>query len=217
MPRECPRRATPMVGCAGSSSWCLPPRCAMVGSTRVGAYKATIDGTTVRAVAFLPRDRREEGRMYTEELHMSPRLLRLLALPFAVAVVVLAGLLAFLPIPLAGRLAILGAMLLEAAVGTLLLVSLSRIRIAIDDGALTIAFRLFFTKRIPLGRIVSCVPSDARVWGMSYRRPGMRYRGHAGARRAGMLSLTNGAQVLVTSHHPDAACAALRARRPEIG
>jgi hypothetical protein len=107
-------------------------------------------------------------------------------------------------------------MLLEAAVGILLLTSLSRIRIAIDDSALTIAFRLFFIKRIALGRIISCIPTDARVWGMRYHRPGMRYRGHAGARRAVMLSLTNGAQVLVTSRHPDAVCAALRARRPGI-
>jgi len=154
--------------------------------------------------------------MYTEQLHMSTKLMGLLAAPFAVALAVLTGVLVLVPLPLAGRLSIGGAMLLEAAVGVLLLASLSRIRIAIDDRSLTIAFRLLFTKRIALGRIVSCTPTDARVWGMSYHYPGKRYRGHAGARRAVMLHLTNGAQVLFTSHHADAVCAALRARQPEI-
>lgn len=51
---------------------------------------------------------------------------------------------------------------------------------------------------------------------MSYHYPGRRYRGHAGPRRAVNLSLTNGAQMLVTSRHPDALCADIRARRPDL-
>src|SRR4051794_29832041 len=122
--------------------------------------------------------------MYTEELRMSTRAMLLLALPFTFAVAVLAALLILLPIPLAGRIPILGALLLQAAVGFLLVACLSRIRVTVDDHALAIAFRLFFTKRITLDRIVSCTPIDARVWGMSYHYPGTRYRGHAGPRRA---------------------------------
>jgi len=155
--------------------------------------------------------------VYTEELRMSTKAMALLALPFVVTVAVLAGLLVLLPLPLAGRLSVLGALLLDAAVGALLMASLSRIRIAIDDRALTIAYRLFFTKRIALGRIVRCTPTDARVWGMTYHSYMWRYRGHAGPRRSVMLILTNGAQAVFTSRHPDAVCAALRAHRSEIG
>jgi hypothetical protein len=148
---------------------------------------------------------------------MPTRLMVLIAVPFAITVVVLAGLLILLPIPLAGQIPIFIVMLLEAAIGILLIASLSRIRITIDDHALTVAFRLIFRMRITLDRIVRCTPTDARVWGISYSRGGWRYRGRGGPRRSVMLILTNNAQVLVNSHHPDAFCAALRARRPEIG
>jgi hypothetical protein len=154
--------------------------------------------------------------MYREEHRMSTRFMVLLALPFALTVAVLAALLILLPIPLAGRIPIVGALLLEAAVGVLLVACLSRIRITVDDRALTVAFRIIFTKRVALDRIVSCTPTDARVWGMSYHYPGARYRGHAGPRRAVNLNLTNGAQMIVTSRHPDALCAEIRARRPEM-
>ncbi len=155
--------------------------------------------------------------MYREDLRMSTKLMVLLALPFAFTVLVLAGVLVLVPLPLAGRLPIAGAMLLEAAVGVLLIASLSRIRIAIDDQALTVAFRLFFTKRIPLGRIARCAPSDARVWGMAYRGRGTSYRPRAVGGRSVLLTLTNGAQLVFASRHADAVCEALRARRPEIG
>ena len=154
--------------------------------------------------------------MYTEELRMSTTLTSLLALPFALPVVALLAVIALVPMPAAGKIAVGGGALLEGMLGVCLLTTLSRIRIAIDNETLTVAFRILFTKRIALRRIVSCTPTDARVWGMSYHYPGKRYRGHAGARRAVMLSLTNGAQVLFTSHHADAVCAALRTRRPGI-
>lgn len=154
--------------------------------------------------------------MYTEQLRMSTTLTYLFAIPFAIPVVVLFGMIALAPMPTAGKIAVGGGALLEAMLGACLLITFSRIRIAIDNETLTVAFRILFTKRIALGRIVSCIPTDARVWGMSYHYPGKRYRGHAGARRAVMLSLTNGAQVLFTSHHADAVCAALRTRRPAI-
>lgn len=157
--------------------------------------------------------------MYTEELRMSTRAMLLLAIPFAVTVAVLAALLVLLPLPRAGWFLLLGALLLEAAVGALLVTTLSRMRLSIEGHTLTIAFRLFITKRIALERIVRCTPTDARVWGISYHRDSLNwgYRGHGGPRRAVMLRLTNGAQVLFRSRHPDAVCAALRARRPEIG
>jgi hypothetical protein len=154
--------------------------------------------------------------VYTEQLRMSTTLMYLLAIPFAIPGVVLFGIIALVPMPAAGKVAVGGGALLETMLGACLLTTLSRIRIAIDNETLTVAFRILFTKRIALGRIVSCTPTDARVWGMSYHYPGKRYRGHAGARRAVMLSLTNGAQVLFTSHDADAVCAALRARRPGI-
>jgi hypothetical protein len=154
--------------------------------------------------------------MYAEELRMSTRYMVLLALPFVFTVAVLAVLLALLPIPLAGRIPILGAMLFEAVVGALLVACLSRIRVTVDDRALTVAFRIIFTKRVALDRIVSCTPTDARVWGMSYNYQGRRYRGHGVPRRAVNLNLTNGAQMIVTSRHPDALCADIRARRPEL-
>src|SRR3954452_17939657 len=102
--------------------------------------------------------------MYTEQLQMSPKLAALLTAPFLLVVAVLAGLQLLVPLPLAGRLPILGAMLLEATGGGLLVASLSRIRIAIDDRAVTVAFRVLFTKRIPLARTASSSPSDAPVW-----------------------------------------------------
>jgi hypothetical protein len=154
--------------------------------------------------------------MYTEELRMSPKLMALLALPFACTIAVLGALLLLVPLPLAGRLPIVGAMFVETTVGILLLTFLSRIRVAIDDRALTIAFRLFLVKRIPLARIVSCAPSDARVWGMAYRYRGTSYRTRTSGGRAVLLTLTNGAQVAFGTRHPDAVCEELRAHRPEI-
>jgi hypothetical protein len=155
--------------------------------------------------------------MYTEQLRMPTRAMVLLALPFAVAMVALAVLLTVLPIPFAARLAIVAVLLLEAATGVLLATMFSRIRITIDDRALTVAYRLLFTKRIALERIARCTPTDARIWGLSRHYPGSRYRGHAGPRRSVMLSLTNDVQILVTSRHPDAMCAALRTHHPGIG
>jgi hypothetical protein len=155
--------------------------------------------------------------MYSEDLRMSPRFILLLAAPFAFTLIVLAVVLLVIPIPTAGQIPVYGAMALVAVIAALLLISLSRIRITIDGQTLTIAFRILFAKRIALARIVSCIPTDARVWGMRYRRSSSwRYRGHAGPRRAVMLILTNGAQVLFTSRHPDAVCAALHAHRPAI-
>jgi hypothetical protein len=155
--------------------------------------------------------------MYTEELRMPTKAKILLALPFAVVVVALAVLLIVLPIPLTARLAIFGALLIEGATGALLATMFSRIRITIDGHALTVAYRLLFTKRIALERIARCTPTDARIWGMSRHYPGSRYHGHAGPRRSVMLGLTNDVQILVTSRQPDAMCAALRIQRPAIG
>jgi hypothetical protein len=167
---------------------------------------------------YAERDRYDEGEaaMYTEELRMSTRAMVLLSLPFAFTVAALAVLLILLPIPLAGQIPILGALLLEAVIGALLVACLSRIRITVDDTALTVAFRILFRKRLALDRIVTCVPTDARVWAISYRAAGARYRGGAGPRRAVSLTLTNGAQMIVGSRHPDALCAEIRARRPEM-
>jgi hypothetical protein len=148
--------------------------------------------------------------MYSEDLRMSAKFILLLAAPFAFTLIVLAAVLVLIPIPIAGQIPLYGAMVLVAVIAALLLISLSRIRVTIDGQTLTIAFRILFAKRIALARIVSCVPTDARLWGMSYHYAGKRYRGHAGPRRAVMLMLTNGAQVLFTSRHPDAVCAALR-------
>ncbi len=147
---------------------------------------------------------------------MSTRAIVLLALPFAFTVAALAVLLILLPIPLAGQIPMLGAMVLEAAIGALLVACLSRIRITVDDHALTVAFRLFFRKRLALDRIVTCVPTDARVWAISYRAVGSRYQGHGGPRRAVSLTLTDGAQMIVGSRQPDALCAEIRARRPQM-
>jgi hypothetical protein len=154
--------------------------------------------------------------MYTEQLQMSPKLAALLTAPFLLVVAVLAALQLLVPLPLAGRLPIFGAMLLEATVGGLLVASLSRIRIAIDDRAVTVAFRLLFKKRIPLARIASCSPSDARVWGMAYRSGGTAFRPRPDGGRAVLLTLTNGAQVVFSSRHATAVCAALRTQRSEI-
>ena len=154
--------------------------------------------------------------MYTEQLRMSPTLTALLAAPFVFVLAVLAGLLLFVPVPIAGRLPIYGAMLLQAAVGVLLLAMLSQIRIVITEQTLTIAFRILFAKHIALTRIASCAPTDAAVWGISYRYRGTSYRTRSGGERAVLLRLTNGAQVVFASRHAVAVCAALRAHRPAI-
>lgn len=154
--------------------------------------------------------------MYTERLHMSPRIMALIAAPFVFTQIVLSGVLVFVPIPVAGRIPIYGAMMLEAVIGLLLLTSLSQIRIAIDDQTLTIAFRMLFTKRIALTRILTCTPTDAPVWGMSYQYRGRRYRARSNATRAVVLELSNGAQVIFSTRHADAVCTALRTHRPAI-
>src|SRR5690242_14128713 len=89
----------------------------------------------------------KEAGMYTEQIAMRTRTKVLLALPFAFTVAILVVLLILLPIPLAGRIPIIGATLLEAAIGVLLVVSLSRVRIVIDDSALTVAFRILIKSR----------------------------------------------------------------------
>ncbi len=154
--------------------------------------------------------------MYTEQIAMRTKTMLLLALPFAFTVAILAVLLALVPMPLAGRIPIIGATLLEAAIGVLLVVSLSRVRIVIDDSALTVAFRILIKSRTPLHRIVTCGPTDWRGWGVSYRLRGTQHLPRSAAKRAVRLTLTNGADVLFKTQHPDAVCAALRARRPQI-
>ena len=156
--------------------------------------------------------------MYTENRRMSTKLAILLAAPFAVTVIALACVLALAPIPTAGRIPIYGVMLLEFVVGFLLLVSLSRVRIVVNDQALTIAFRILFTKRIALGRIVSCAPTSAAVWGISYQSKSRGPRPHArpGAPRAVLLQLTDGAQVVFGTGRADAVCAALHTHRSAI-
>ena len=153
--------------------------------------------------------------MYTEQIAMRTRTKVLLALPFAFTVAILVVLLILLPIPLAGRIPIIGAMLLEATIGTLLVSSLSRVRIVVDDSALTVAFRMLFKSRTPLPRIVTCGPTDWRG-GLSYRLRGTQYFPRSTAKRAVRLTLTNGAEMLFKSGDPDAVCAALRAYRPQI-
>jgi hypothetical protein len=154
--------------------------------------------------------------MYTEHLRMAPRLAALLAAPFLFVIALLTALQLFVPLPLAGRLPIFGVMLLEAAIGALLVGGLSRVRIAIDERAVTVAFRFLFRKRIPLERIVRCSPTDARVWGMAYRSGGMAFRPRPDGGRGVLLTLTNGAQVVFSSRHATAVCAALRTQRSEI-
>ncbi|MGI8855603.1 MAG: hypothetical protein ACR2JW_07625 [Thermomicrobiales bacterium] len=137
--------------------------------------------------------------MYTEQLRMSTRLTALLALPFAIPVVLL-GVIALVPMLAAGKIAVVVGALLEAVLGACLLTTLSRIRI-------------LFTKRIALRRIVTCAPTDARVWDMSYTYRGTMHRTTSGAKRAVRLTLTNGAEVLFTTRHADAVCEALHSRR----
>jgi hypothetical protein len=154
--------------------------------------------------------------MYTEQIEMQRKTMILLALPFAFTIAVLVGLLVLLPIPLAGQLAIGGAIVLEAAVCFLLLASNSRLRIGIDDEALTLTFRILFRSRIPLARIVTCRPTDWRGWGIKYTLTGTKHRTLSDAKRAVRLTLTNKAEVLVTTRHADAVCAALRERNAAI-
>ncbi len=158
----------------------------------------------------------EGGATYTEQISMRTKTMLLLALPFAFTVAILATLLVLVPIPLAGRIPIIGAMLLEAAIGVLLVVSLSRVRIVIDENALMVAFRLLFKSRTPLQRIVTRGLTDWRGWGISYRLRGTHQFPRSPAKRAVRLTLANGAEVLLKAQHPDAVCAALRARRPQI-
>ncbi len=154
--------------------------------------------------------------MYTEQIAMRTRTKVLLALPFAFTVAILAVLLTLVPMPFAGRVPIIGAIFLEATIGALLVASLSRVRIVVDDSALTVAFRILIKSRTPLHRIVTCGPTDWRGWGISYRLRGTQYFPRSPAKRAVRLMLANGAEVLFKTQHPDAVCAALRARRPQI-
>lgn len=154
--------------------------------------------------------------MYTEQIEMQRKAMVALTLPFVSTTLVLIGLIVFLPLPLAGQLAIGGAILIDAAVCIFLIVSNSRLRIVIDDNELSLAFRILFRSRIPLARIVTCRPTDWRGWGIKYTLVGTKHRTLSDAKRAVRLTLTNKAEVLVTTRHPDAVCAALRERRPEI-
>jgi hypothetical protein len=154
--------------------------------------------------------------MYTEQIEMRRKTMVLLALPFAFTIAVLIGLIVILPIPLAGQLPIIGAMVIDAAVCVLLLASNSRLQIAIDDEAITLRFRILFRSRIPIRRIATCRPTDWRGWGIRYTNMGTKHRTLSDAKRGVRLTLTNKAEVLFTSRHPDAVCAALRDLRPEI-
>ena len=153
--------------------------------------------------------------MYSEDLTMAPRLRALLVLPFLVPLAVLATILLRVPLPWAGRLPLIGALLAVAAVPVLLVVGLAHLRVTVDAQAVTVASR-FTRRRTPLARIAACAPSDARVWGTAYTYRGTMYRPRASGGRAVVLTLTNGAQLAFPSRHPDAVCDALRAYRPEI-
>jgi hypothetical protein len=158
----------------------------------------------------------KEVRVYTEEVRALPRRAALLALPVAFALAALAAVLVLVPLPATAQAAIGAVVLLYLVACVLFVASMSRVRIAIDDAALTVAFRFLFAKRYALERIASCAPTDAQVWALSYRALGTPYRPLATGGRAVLLQLSNGAQVVFPSGQPDAACAALRARRPEI-
>ncbi len=155
--------------------------------------------------------------MYTEDIQLPRKRLAGFALLFALIVGGLVALALLVPrLPLVVRLVIVGAALLQVAIGIALILMLSRMRIAIDDTTLTVALRLLIKTRVPLTRIATCGVTDWRGWGISYTGRGTGHRPASDARRAVWLTLTTGAQVLFTSRDPDAVCTALRVRQPAI-
>ena len=154
--------------------------------------------------------------MYCEEVRLPPRRIALFAAPVAVALVLLVVALVFAPLPRAARLVIgVGGMLYLVA-GALWVASMSRVRVALDAGALAVALRFLVARRYALERIAACAPINAPVWGITYRRWGMPFRPQAGGGSAVLLRLTDGAQVAFPSADPESLCAALRAQRPAI-
>ncbi len=149
--------------------------------------------------------------MYTEELRMPTKGMVGIAIGFLAPVLILLVLQVILPLPLIGRIAIGAAMLIEIVVCVVLLRVLSRFVITIDSDPLRIG-----RARYRLHRIVTCCPTRWAGWGTTYRAMGMRHHPYPGEQNAVWLTLTDKAQVLFTTHHPDAVCDALQAHRPQI-
>lgn len=155
--------------------------------------------------------------MYREEISLSRKSMIGFAVLFTLIVGGLIALAILIPrLPLVVRLVIVGAALLQATIGVVLIAMLSQVRITVDDTRLTVSLRLLVNTRVPLRRIVTCTATDWRGWGSSYRSLGMAHHPPSESRNAVWLSLTDGAQVLFTSRQPDAVCAALHDRQPAI-
>lgn len=138
------------------------------------------------------------------------------AIPVAVAVVVLLDTPAARPVAAIPLLAVLA---LDAG----LAVAFGRLRVAVDEAALTVGFGPF-RDRLPLERIAACGPTSYRWqdyggWGIRFnpRRRTKLYNVAGDGGRAVRVALDDGRQILFSARDPAAVCQALRAYRPAIG
>lgn len=111
-----------------------------------------------------------------------------------------------------------------AVIGLSALLALLRpftvLRVRVDAKAVTIGLG-WVRKRIELERIVSCqsVTYDWKQWGgwgIRTKRDATLYNVIGDEGVAVQLNLSNGRRLLFSSTEPEAVCAALRRRRPEI-
>ena len=103
-------------------------------------------------------------------------------------------------------------------------VAFRRLRIVVDEAALTVGFGPF-RERLPLARIVACEATTYRWleyggWGIRShlrqpRRGATLYNVLGDGGRAVQVTLDDGRRVLFSSRDPAAVCQALRARRPD--
>ena len=166
--------------------------------------------------------------MYVEEMRWSRAarwgLAAVVALPLPICIM------AMLATPtLAGRALALIPLLLVAAVVVGIAVAFGRLRVVVDETALTVGFGPFwkagfgpFRERLPRARIAACAPTtyhwlEYGGWGIRYnfRRRTKLYNVLGDGGRAVQVVLDDGRCVLFSSRDPAAVCRALRARRPD--
>lgn len=161
-----------------------------------------------------------EGAMEVESLGWPAAarwgLVAVTAFPVVVAAAVLLGVPSARPVAAIPLLAVI-------ALDATLAAAFGRLRVAVDDAALTVGFGPF-RDRLPLDRIVACGPTTYRWqdfggWGIRVnpRRRVKLYNVAGDGGRAVRVLLDDGRAVLFSSRDPAAACQALRAHRPAIG
>ena len=94
------------------------------------------------------------------------------------------------------------------------------IEITIDDRELRVGFPIY-RDRVPLDQIVACRPIRYRWWefggyGLRWGRRGKMFNVGGDGGRAVELTRSGRGTLLFSSRDPEAVCAAIRARRPDL-